>query len=366
MASPELPLSVLAISKDMNDASDWRINDEPVHFRKWGAETTLPLSRSDGERIIGTAKLTRSDDGWMLKDLCGENGIRVDGTVRRECVLAPGVEVGLGGITLIVESPRWCALRDVVARLIGWSAERRAEVDRAMRAIRVAATRRESLLLCGDGDLVSIARLLHRHALGDERPFIVCDARRRSNDGNGRHTANVRDGFEALAAAAEGTLCVWHGRLPTRFNEVATAVRNPDSRVQLVVCAPTLLHGAPLISSPVILPPLVRRRDELPRIIQAYAADAAAELGGELLAVDRDWIQAHEAETLSQIEQATRRLLALRNARGRITRAANQLGLTHGALSEWLARRMRIPDPDSTRRKPPRRSLRFVVRCAGN
>jgi hypothetical protein len=376
----------LANKKNADDASEWRINDDPVQLREWGTETIHPLPRSQGERMIGAAdgcwltlvdqtrrisgqhaKLARGDDGWTLRDLQSENGIRVDGAVRRECVLVPGVEVGIGRITLIPESPRWCALRDVVGRIVGWSADRRSEVDRAMRAIRVAATRRESLLLCGDGDLVSIARLLHRHALGDDRPFIVCDPRRLSNDGNGRHAANVRDGFEALAAAAGGTLCVWHRRLPTRFAEVATAARSPDSRVQLVVCAPTLLHGEPLISSPIILPPLLRRRDELPRIIDAYVADAVAELDGEFLPADREWIQIHEAGTLSQIEQATRRLLALRNARGRISPAANQLGLTHGALSEWLARRMGLPDPDSTRgRKPSRRSVRFVVRCSDN
>jgi hypothetical protein len=377
---------VIATSKDVECASEWRIDDEPVHLREWGTATIHPLPPSQGERVIGTAhgcwlklvdqtlrvsgqhaKLARGPDGWMVRDLKSETGIRVDGAVRRECVLVPGIEIGIGGITLVAESPRWCALRDVVARLIGWSSEQRAEVDRAMRAVRVAATRRESLLLCGDGDLVSIAQLLHRHTLGNERPFIVCDWRRRSTEATGGRAANVSDGFQALAAATGGTLCMWHRRLPMRFAEVAAAIRNPDSRVQLVVCARTLLHGEPLISSPIVLPPLLRRRDELPRIIDAYVADAVAELGGKFLPADREWIQVHEAGTLSQIEQATRRLLALRNARGRISPAANQLGLTHGALSEWLARRMGIPDPDSKHgRKRSQRSVRFVVRCAGN
>src|SRR5262249_34294869 len=146
------------------------------------------------------------------------------------------VEVSIGRITLIAESRRWCSLRDVVGRLIGWSAERRAEVDRAMRTLRMAAMRRGTLLLCGDGDLVSVARLLHRHALGADRPLILRDPRPGTTEANGFHATNVSDGAQALVAAAGGTLCVWLRRVPTRFAEVATAVRHPDSRVQLTVC----------------------------------------------------------------------------------------------------------------------------------
>jgi len=63
--------------------------------------------------------------------------------------------------------------------------------------------------------------------------------------------------------------------------------RNPDSRVQLVWCAPTLLHGEPLISSPIVLPPLLRRRDEL-RGHRRVRRDAVAELDGEFLPADEN------------------------------------------------------------------------------
>lgn len=355
----------LATNKDVDGGSEWGINDEPTHLREWGTDNVYPLPFSRRERIIGAAdgcwlklldrtrrvsrqhaKLRRGDAGWIVRDLDSKNGIRVDGAHRRGCLLTPGVEISIGGITLIVESPRWCALRDVVGRLIGWSAEHRGDVDRALRSVRMAATRRETLLLCGDGDLVAIARLLHRHALGDGRPFIVCDPRRGIVDANSRNAANFKDGRLALGAAAGGTLCAWHRRQPTSFAEVVAAVRHPDSRVQLIVCARTLLHGEPVVASPIVVPPVMRRLHELSRIIDAYAADAVAELGGLFLPDDREWVEIHEAATLTQIEVATRRLLALRNARGRIKPAADQLGMSHGALSEWLARRMMLPDPD--------------------
>jgi hypothetical protein len=199
-------------------------------------------------------------------------------------------------------------------------------------------------LLCGDGDLVSVAKLLHRHALGEDRPFIVCDPRRRRAEATGRNATNINDGRLALAAAHGGTLCVWQRRQPTGFAEVVAALRQPDSRVLFVVCARALLHGEPLIASPLMIPPLTRRMHELRRVIDAYAAEAVADLGGRLLPADREWIEGHEASTLPEIEVATRRLLAIRNARGRIKPAADRLGMSHAALSEWLARRMMLPD----------------------
>jgi len=238
-----------------------------------------------------------------------------------------------------------------MARLIGWADGRRAEVDLALRAVRLAATRRESLLLCGDGDLVSIARLLHRHALGDTRPFVVCDPRWVRAAPNARAAANYDSGMMALAAAAGGTLCVWQGRQPDDFDKVVAARRDPSSRVQLVVCTHTLQHGDPLIAAPIVFPPLAKRATELNRIIDAYVADAVAELGGSFAPSDRVSVRRHEAATLAQIEKATRRLVAIRGADGSITRAANQLGMSHGALSEWLARRTlpALGDDDSER-----------------
>lgn len=56
--------------------------------------------------------------------------------------------------------------------------------------------------------------------------------------------------------------------------------------------------------------------------------------GGSFAPSDRVSVGRHEAATLAQIEKATRRLVAMRGADGSITRAANQLGMSHGALSD--------------------------------
>jgi hypothetical protein len=343
---------------EIGGPNQWLIDDEVIQLRIWKTKIIHPLPPKDSEGTIGAvagcwlqlqdptarvsrrhAKLAYEDGRWTLSDLHSKNGITHDGARRPSFPLTPGVEVGIGGVTLIGESRLLVALREILARLIGWAHGRRAEVDLALRSVRLAATRRESLLLCGDGDLVSIARLLHRHALGDTRPFVVCDPRRVRADPNARAAANFESGMLALAAAAGGTLCVWQGRQPDDFDKVVAARRDPTSRVQLVVCTHTLQHRDPLIASPIVLPPLAKRATELNRIIDAYAADAVAELGGSFTPSDRVSVRRHEATTLAQIEKATRRLVAIRGADGSITRAALQLGMSHGALSEWLTRR---------------------------
>lgn len=341
-------------------------DDEIVSLREWGSDRVYALPATPAEALIaGTAEscaLRLHDPGgrvsrrhaslswdhgrWTIGDLHSTNGLRQDGALRIAFSLTPGVEIGIGGITLIAQSARFIALRGVIARLIGWSAERRHDVDLALRAIRMAVTGRASLLLCGDGDLVSIARLLHRHGLGETRPFVVCDPRRRRTDPNARTAANYRAGLRALTAAAGGTLCVWHNRQPDDFAEVIAALREPSSRVQLVVCTHALHHGEPLIASPIVFPPLAQRQGELDRIIDEYAAEAGAQLAAasSFLPADRAWIRRYEAATLPQIEKATRRLIAIRSAGGSITRASSQLGMSHAALSEWVARRS-LPEP---------------------
>lgn len=345
-------------------ANEWRIDDEVIQLRKWGTPEVHPLPGRDGGWNIGAAegawlrledetnrvsrlhaRLTFDGARWAIEDQESRNGIRYDGARRLGFPLSPGVEIGIGGITLIAESAQLIALRGVLARLIGWSGARARDVDLALRAVRMAATRRESLLLCGAGDLVSIAHLLHRHALGDARPFVVCDPRRRSTDPSARAAANYSTGMQALAAAVGGTLCMWRNRQPSDGGAVIELVRGPTSRVQLVVCTHALQHAEPLIASPIVFPPLDERAVELDRVIDEYAVEAVVALGATttFTPADRDWVRQHEAATLAQIEKATRRLVATRDNGGSITRAAAQLAMSHAALSEWVARRT-LPD----------------------
>jgi hypothetical protein len=59
-------------------------------------------------------------------------------------------------------------------------------------------------------------------------------------------------------------------------------------------------------------------------------------------------VKQNERATLPDIENAVRRLAALRSARGDLANAANQLGMSYSALFEWVARRT-LPHPDDGR-----------------
>jgi hypothetical protein len=108
------------------------------------------------------------------------HGLRQDGVPRREFELTPGVEIGIGASVLVAESARGVAVREFCRRLLGWGGDRMRAVDHALRAVRLAMARRSPLVLCGEGDLIPIARTLHRFAMGDRAPFVVCDRRRRN------------------------------------------------------------------------------------------------------------------------------------------------------------------------------------------
>ena len=355
---------VVQTKTDPAGPAEWLIQDPLIHLREWRTNNIHQLPAKDGEAIIGAAdgcwiqvqdsitrvsrqhaKLTydHASARWFISDLHSKNGTFLEGARRMSFPIEPGTEIGIGGVTLVAESPLLCILRELLARLIGWAEERRADVDLALRAVRKAATRRESLLICGDGDLVSVAKLLHRHSLGHQRPFIVCDPRRKRRAPKaGRSVANYDEGMAALAAATGGTLCIWRDRQPKDFPDVRAALKDPASRVQLVVCTRALPHE-PDITSQIVLPPLAHRTSELNRVIDAYAVDAVVALDGAFSASDRDWVRQYASESLDKIETATRRLVAIRGADGSVSRAANQLRMAHSSLSTWLARREQLP-----------------------
>ncbi|TMQ06141.1 MAG: FHA domain-containing protein, partial [Deltaproteobacteria bacterium] len=145
------------------------------------------------------ARLVREGHKWILRDGDSKNGLRVDGARRSEIVLEPGLEIGIGGITLIAESPLSIALRGFLARLLGWGSDRAESVDHALRSVRMAAARRAALVLCGDGDLVSMAQSIHRHARGADRRFVLCDPRRPRRKATVRSAESYATGMEALS-----------------------------------------------------------------------------------------------------------------------------------------------------------------------
>lgn len=345
--------TITETSTDVAGPNEWDIRDEVGQLREWGTGIVHPLPLMRDTSVIGAAEgcwlrlwdptgrvsrkhaeLRYTDGaGWTISDLRSKNGVHLDGARVSSIALVPGDQIRIGGVTLIAESPRLCALRGLLARFIGWGDEHREEVDQALYSVRIAATHREPLLLCGPGNLVSIARLLHRHVRGDQ-PFVLCAPR-----------ATYARGLEALAAVGGGTLCVWRNKQPADFDEVVSAVRGPASRVLLVICAHALPRGNDIASQiatvfrSILLPPLADRASELNRIIEEYANDAIATFGGWLAPADREWIADHAAESLSQIDMATRRIVALHACGESVTLAAKLLSMSHGSLSDWLARR---------------------------
>src|SRR5512140_3239621 len=155
------------------DVGKWLITDQPTELRIWGTGNVQPLvlppSPPARELTIGAAedcwfrvqdsreRVSRQharltyDGGssqWVISDLRSKNGITQDGIPQVAFALTPGIELGIGGVTLIVESPLLVGLRDLLALLLGWPAEhqsaevadeRRAAVDRALRSVRMAA-----------------------------------------------------------------------------------------------------------------------------------------------------------------------------------------------------------------------------------
>lgn len=341
-------------------ATEWAIDDDVIQLREWGSDAIYRLPPADTwlrDVSIGSAmtcslrlhdpagqvsrlhaRLVRGDRSWTIRDLGSKNGIRVDGAHRADVDLMPGVELGIGGLTLIAESPRSIALRGLLGRLLGWRAERAAAVDLALRSIRMAATHRVALVLRGDGDLVPVARSLHRRALGPDRPFIVCDPRRRQGAATVRSAVNYETGMPAFAAARGGSLCMRSLRLPRDFKSVVAALREPNARVQLVLCSAPSDDCSPYPA--ISVPPLSSRPDEVDQIIAEYAADAIADLGSahDFLAADLEWVRMHSAAALPEIEKATRRLVAIRESRN-LSRAAARLGMAPVSLSRWIGRR---------------------------
>ncbi len=228
-------------------------------------------------------------------------------------------------------------LRGYLERLLGW--DDAPAVEHALRSVDLAATHQAALVLCGDGDLVQLARGLHRRVLGDEQPFVLCDPRRRGT-GADAPLKNYTTGMAALAAATGGSVCMRSKRLPRDFAEFAAALREPGARVQLILCGPRPPVRMELVLAPIQIPGLSARPHELDRIIDEYARDAAVALrsSSPFTASDRDWVRRHSARSLADIEKGAWRTVALRET-GSIRRAAALLGIGHTSLGEWFDHR---------------------------
>jgi hypothetical protein len=345
---------------------EWTINDAVIRLRQWGTDDVFPLSLDRREPItIGTAAscsirvhdpLRRASrehahlewiqGRWGLIDRGSRNGLYRDGAKVDKFALTPGVEIGLGGgVVLVAESARWLALRSVLARMLGWSAGRVHAVDQALRMIRLAAVRRTTLVLCGDHDLVPLAEQLHRLTLTAARPFVLCNPSRRTSKTAENPTRCVTSGRAAVAEAPGGTVCLLHKHLPADLDDTLEALRDARCQTQLVVCAAHVHDVEPFATSPIVVPPLASRKAEIDRVIMEYATEAAGVMGISerwLSPSERVWIRDHAGDSLPEIQKATLRLAAIRQA-GSSSAGAIKVGISHTAMLKWL-RNHKYPD----------------------
>lgn len=355
--SPPTSLTMVHASAGASVPSD----DEVVQLFEWGTHRAHVLPSPPVQAwYVGTAttcqvpltgagisprhaELVYERGQWRIRSLDSVTELRQDGEPRKEFVLTPGVEVDIGATTLIAASQRTIALREFCARILGWGTDRAQVVAHALRALRLAAARRSTLVLRGEEDLVPLAYALHRRVLGPDAPFVVCDPRRGDLPASVRSPGNQGSGVAAFDVAVGGSLCVRSQRMPRDLPELLRVLDRPDSRVQFIVCTTSRARiGLFTIPMPIEVPPLGIRETEIPRIIQAYADEAIAALHAPVSCFsedDRDWVMKHGARSLSEIEKATLRIVAL-NMTDNVHQAAKVLRIAPVSLSRWLGRRI--------------------------
>jgi hypothetical protein len=346
------PWSVTTRKAGDDERRGWAIDDAVLKLRRWGDDRAFELPPPPIDAwMIGAApdcdlrldsdlgrvsrhhaRLEREGLAWILRDNKSTNGIRQDGEQRLSVQLAPGIEIEIGDVALIAESQRLATLRALLARIIGWSDSSRRDVDRALRAVREMATLRAALMLSGEGDLTPIARKLHTLALGEHRPFVVCES----------------NSMAALESVGTGTLCVLGDRLPEDFPQAIAQIAAQRSAARVIVCSETRAAGRHAAAhlgrtTAIELPPIASRTGDLDQLVKEFAADAVAILGASGTGFrehEMVWIRTTSLETLAEIEEVTFRIVAMRNygVRG----GAFRIGITHAGLSLW-ARRRNIP-----------------------
>lgn len=338
------------ISTSTDPDGDWRIVDCVVQLRRWGDGDALTLpDTAFAEEVIGAAptcsfklddqtcrlskkhaRLVRRGALWTIHDLDSKNGTWIDGVRRAQSALTPGTEIRVGGVVLVAESPELVALQTLLARWIGYGDERRADLDRALRASRETFSERVPLVLAGDGDLVPIAERLHRQALG-QRPFVVWSR---------------GDAASAVDRAAKGTLCI----ATTKLRDLALAIAAVPLQMapRVIVCASSFERVAPLVArfprtARIDLGDVCARPHELLRVLNDYAQDLARDLEVAMQAsallddADLPTLARARFSSYAEIDEDVRRLIVLRalGVRG----GQKFLGVAHPTLSKWAARR---------------------------
>lgn len=294
------------------------------------AECDVLLSDPDGLISRRHARVELHEDTCTITDLDSTNGITVDGKRHRSAELSPGDTLQIGSKRFVAESTSSIALLELLRRFLGWAPSRLPDVDHALHVLRDVAHLRASLILRGNGSLVGIARRLHQTLLGQSQPFVV--------------HGGEESGVEAQGRAYDGTLVLDGEKLPRDIQLVLVSLRLPNVRARLIITANTAEAAAEVatmirVVGRITLPSLRERADELDRIVDAYAREAAVALGalGPALGEhDVKWIRRDSVETDEDLETLVVRIVAVRN--WGVTEAARRLGMSHGALSRYMQR----------------------------
>jgi hypothetical protein len=341
----------------------WLGHDPVTQLREWATNTVHPLPGAEvSECVIGSepsaalrlvdvtglvsrrhARRVRDGSWWRIEDLRSKNGLRQDREPADKFTLRPGVEIGIGSLTLIAENQALVQLRSYLARVLGWDAAGRSAVEGAIQAIRAAANQRRPLIIGGPEDLVAVARQIHLRTAAPGAPFVVCGDRPRASDLGVRITATHADPAKAFERAVGGTVCVRAEQMPVELPRLIAASRAPRvrARTRLIIDA-NETPGWCEVHQSIVVPTLAQRTaSDLRRIIAEYASDAIRELDAapaSFTSAHREWVAEHAATSFAEIEIATLRLVA-RNHIGSAYSAAARLGLSHVGLSQWFKRR---------------------------
>jgi len=177
----------------------------------------------------------------------------------------------------------------------------------------------------------------------------------------------VVDRMTALAEAGDGTLCLLHSKLKYReLIAISLAVLPLNCLTHIVVCT-TSDRAKEIPRPPIVIPPLDSRKADLDRLIEESIDRAAERLYCtglvRLSSEDRAWLRARACGSLRELQTATLRLVAVREA-GSIHAGSALLGISHVALTNWLNSRGFAKLEAAHARKPGRTRKPGRIRTA--
>jgi hypothetical protein len=247
--------------------------------------------------------------------------------------------------TCLTEGTAGIAVRDrelrvFCRRLLGSSEARSVEVDDAIDAVISAVARGLPIALRGKSDLVPVAYALHRRIVGADRPFVVCDPRRREVEGSVRAPPNRRTIALALESAMDGSICLRSRRLPADFDRLRESGRDAAPFPTVFICLHRDDRVRDLLCRPLEIPPLATRASESHRLLQEAMDEAATALGTARVRIPRPARQGilEAVDSFAELEKTALRVVALASTPNP-TQAAQRLGMALVSLTRWLHRR---------------------------